>query len=90
MRGSPACLSGAPPWAAGCCWPPPGWLPGQRLRQAGTFTAVLAGMGWLHAQVVMPELNHFEVPNQLNRADTPLSQAVLEMMQAGRTSQDGG
>ena len=59
-------------------------------RQASTFAAVLAGMGRLHAQVVMPELNHFEVPNQLNRADTPLSQAVLGMMLAGRTSQGGG
>lgn len=59
-------------------------------RQADTFAAVLAGMGWSHAQVAMPELNHFEVPNQLNPADTPLSQAVLGIMQAGRTSRDGG
>ena len=53
-------------------------------RQADTFAAVLAGMGRLHSRAVMAELNHFEVPNQLNRADTPLSRAVLDMVLPGR------
>lgn len=53
-------------------------------RQADTFAAVLAGMGRLHARALMPELNHFQVPNQLNDAGTPLSRAVLGMMLPGR------
>lgn len=47
-------------------------------------------MGRLHAQVVMPELDHFKVPNQLNHADLPLSQAVPGMLLAERTSRNGG
>ena len=54
------------------------------IRQAGAFAAVLAGMGRLAARAVVPELNHFQVPNQLNDAGTPLSQAVLGMMLAAR------
>lgn len=49
-------------------------------RQADTFAAVLAGMGRLHGRAVMPELDHFQVPNQLNTLDTPLGRAVLGMM----------
>ena len=49
-------------------------------RQADTFAAVLAGMGRLQARIVMPDLNHFQVPNQLNDPATPLSRAVLGMM----------
>ncbi len=56
-------------------------------RQADTFAAVLAGMGRLHLRAVMPDLNHFQVPNQLNDAGTPLSRAVLGMM---RTARAGG
>lgn len=53
-------------------------------RQADTFAAVLAGMGRLHGRAVMPDLNHFQVPNQLNDAGTPLSRAVLGMMRPAR------
>lgn len=55
-----------------------------RTGQADTFTAVLAGMGRLHARAVVLDLNQFQVPNQLNDAGTPLSRAVLGMMPPAR------
>ena len=50
------------------------------IRQTRVFAGVLAGMGRLEGDVTMPELNHFELPNQLNTADTALSRAALAMM----------
>ncbi len=49
-------------------------------RQAEVFSSVLVGMGRLESRVQMPALTHFEVPDQLNHADTPLSQEVLRMV----------
>ncbi len=47
-------------------------------------------MDRLHAQVVLPELSHFEAPNQPDCANPSLSQAALGMLLAERTSWNGG
>jgi len=49
-------------------------------RQAAEFSTVLAGMGALKGRFVLAGKNHFEVPEELNRADNDLSKAVLVMM----------
>lgn len=49
-------------------------------RQAREFATVAAGMGKLAGYTVLAGKNHFEVPEELNSASTPLSQAVLAMM----------
>jgi len=53
-------------------------------RQATEFAAVLAGMGKLANRFTLFGKNHFEVPEVLNTGATPVSQAVLAMMAAGR------
>jgi arylformamidase len=49
-------------------------------RHAAEFSTVLAGMGKLTGRFVLAGKNHFEVPEELNSADTALSKAVLAMM----------
>ena len=51
------------------------------IRQANVCAEVLAGMGRLEGGLTMPDLNHFELPNQLNADDTVLSRTALAMMQ---------
>lgn len=53
-------------------------------RQASEFATVLAGMGKLAGRFTLFGKNHFEVPETLNTPNTPVSQAVLAMMGAGR------
>lgn len=48
-------------------------------RQSNEFAAALGARGRLRQQFVLAGLNHFEVPEQLNRPDTPLAQAVLAL-----------
>jgi arylformamidase len=49
-------------------------------RQSAEFSTALAGMGRLAVRFVLAGKNHFEVPEELNSADTDLSKAVLKMM----------
>lgn len=49
-------------------------------RQATEFATALAGMGRLRARLVLPDRNHFEVPEAFNDASSALSRAVLAMM----------
>jgi arylformamidase len=51
-------------------------------RHAAEFSTVLAGMGMLKGRFVLAGKNHFEVPEELNRADSEVSKAVLAMMKA--------
>ncbi len=51
-------------------------------RQSEVFAAVLAGMGRLLAQYVLPGTDHFEVPLQLQDPTSTLAQAALGMMGA--------
>lgn len=49
-------------------------------RQAHVFAGVLAGMGRLANHLVVASKNHFEVPQDLNHANSDLSRAVLKLM----------
>jgi arylformamidase len=49
-------------------------------RQSREFAAALGRVGKLRQELVLPGLNHFEVIEQLNRSDTPLARAVLDLL----------
>jgi arylformamidase len=49
-------------------------------RQSREFAAALGRVGRLHQALVLPGLNHFEVIEQLNHPDTPLTRAVLDLL----------
>ncbi|HTH96836.1 MAG TPA: alpha/beta hydrolase [Stellaceae bacterium] len=49
-------------------------------RQNEVFAEVMAGMGLLHHRFMMPGINHFELANELNNADSPISRLTLDMM----------
>jgi len=49
-------------------------------RHSREFATALAGMGKLAGSIVLSGKNHFEVPEELNRADTEVSKAVLKLM----------
>jgi arylformamidase len=49
-------------------------------RQSREFAAALGRVGKLHREFVLPGLNHFEVAEELNRAETPLARATLALL----------
>lgn len=49
-------------------------------RQANAFTYVLGGMGKLQKSIISSSMNHYEVVTDLNKANTDLSAAVLQLM----------
>jgi len=52
-------------------------------RQSCVFADAFAGMGRLAARHTLFNTNHFEEPEQLNRPDTVLGRAALDMMGLG-------
>jgi arylformamidase len=49
-------------------------------RQGATFADAVQGMGLLKSRHVLFDTNHFQMPMQLYRPDTPLGLAALTMM----------
>lgn len=49
-------------------------------RHSKEFATALAGMGRLAGRFVLADKNHFEVPEEVNSADSSLSKAILKMM----------
>jgi arylformamidase len=49
-------------------------------RQSREFAAALGRLGKLHREFVLPGLNHFEVVEELNRAETPLTRATFALL----------
>ena len=52
-------------------------------RQSHVLADALAGMGRLAGRHVLFNANHFQVPEQLNQADTPLGRVALAMSGLG-------